>query len=135
VSFPIIVGSLFYPRERLRSTAESDLVFAPGQFAWYQPRMLATAGSWRWIVPAALALVACGGSSSETPPPLPPHPLNKPYREPSAVQTKADAEAEENALASAARDADLLDAATAPSKGKSTWGSNEPAPLPELAPK
>lgn len=96
--------------------------------------MLVTAGSWRWIVSAALAVVACGGSSSETPPPLPPHPLNKPYREPSAVLPKvdkADTDLAEGALSGPANERDLLEPA-APSQGKSTWGYTPPLePLPE----
>lgn len=77
---------------------------------------------------ASLA-TACGGSSSETPPPLPPLPLNEPYRvrgvvEPRVATTDADDSEEEKDAPSPAK----------PS-GPTTWGSSAPEPLPELSPK
>jgi hypothetical protein len=78
---------------------------------------------------------ACGGSSSETPPPLPPMPLNEPYRTKGAVEPReplkpgveADAEPEPEVTRNPPRGAK--------SKGPATWGSNAPEPLPELSPK
>ena len=52
-----------------------------------------------WLCLAGLLTAACGGSSSETPPPLSPEPLNDPYRsnadfERRAGSAKAEASAE-----------------------------------------
>jgi hypothetical protein len=69
------------------------------------------------------ASVACGGSSSETPLPLPPTRLNAPYRTESAV---------ESAKPPAPEIDDERDLEPLPSQpARSTWGSDAPPPLPE----
>jgi hypothetical protein len=78
---------------------------------------------------ASLA-AACGGSSSETPPPLPPLALNEPYRAKSAVLPRAEPTAENGA------NEESSDGSRAPAPpARTTWGSNAPPPLPELSPK
>jgi hypothetical protein len=86
---------------------------------------------WLSLSVASSAAVGCGGSSSETPPPLPPHPLNEPYRVRGAIiaseseAAKAEAPEEERPLAPNA----------GPANGRSTWGTSMPEALPELAPR
>jgi hypothetical protein len=79
----------------------------------------------------ALGLVllsaACGGSSSETPPPLEPDPTSARYTGPRLTNPADDA------VPAAAPEPDE-DVATGPQKaGRSTWGSGRTAPTPAPA--
>lgn len=65
------------------------------------------------------ALVACGGSASETPPPLPPHAHHEPYRVPPVRPARPAPDPEP---AEPEKEAEVDENAPAPS----TWGT-EPA--------
>ena len=73
-----------------------------------------------------LLAVGCGGSSSETPPPLEPDPTLGRYTGPRLPSAEDDAPAP-----SLARDPELEAAPTLPTKpARATWGSGKPAPAP-----
>ncbi len=64
--------------------------------------------------------VACGGSASETPPPLPPHAHHEPYRVPPVNPSRPAPEPE--APEPEERESDAEDGAPA----RSTWGTESP---------
>jgi hypothetical protein len=85
------------------------------------------------FVGGALGLVACGGSSSETPLPLPPHPLHEPYRMKRIAASSAQT-AEQTAADDAAADPRESSSAPAESPAGSTWGAEAPHPQPRPRP-
>jgi hypothetical protein len=92
----------------------------------------------RWLFSAALAgllFLGCGGSASETPPPLPPLPLNEPYRTGGIREGRRVAPpASSDAAASETESESEAELPQLPAREGGTWGKDQPAPLPELAP-
>jgi hypothetical protein len=84
------------------------------------------------FVGGALGLVACGGSSSETPLPLPPHPLHEPYRMKRIA--RAAQTAEPTAADDAAADPRESSAAAGELPARPTWGAQAPPPRPRPVP-
>jgi len=78
-----------------------------------------------WLLPFG---VGCGGSSSETPPPLPPHPLHQSYRSPRVVEA---AKAPRPPEPEEELEAEDETPARSGKRGSGTWGSDAPPPLPE----
>jgi hypothetical protein len=78
-----------------------------------------------WAFSMCVAVAGCGGSSSETPPPLEPDPTSFRYtgpRMPATVEATA-----------AAPEAEVSEPPSAAVPGKAaapTWGSGKPAPTP-----
>jgi hypothetical protein len=89
-------------------------------------------------------LVSCGGSSSETPPPLEPDPEALAGRKPAEASEAAKPAAEQSSGQSEGREASpfgieprypgTTEAEPKRSRPVQTWGGNRPTPPPELAP-
>jgi hypothetical protein len=80
---------------------------------------------------AAAAQLACGGSSSETPPPLEPLPVNLHYDRASTALAGEIPAVESDAGVATVRASDPLpDEGPASPPARSTWGTERPAPSP-----
>jgi len=87
-------------------------------------RLPMTRHGWLLAIVFAVELCACGGSSSETPPPLEPDPRGFYYAGVSAVQPEASDAGSDSVARSNASDDEDDDKPRTPAR--STWGSQSP---------
>ena len=85
---------------------------------------LRRAALWLCLLPFGMG---CGGSSSETPPPLRPHALHEAYRSPRVVAPKPSASSNAEPVEVESDDAPPPN----PGGASRTWGSSAPPALPE----
>jgi hypothetical protein len=84
----------------------------------------------KMLFPVGLLLFGCGGSSSETPPPLEPLPVNLHYDRASTALSTDQQIAEVDAGGVQRADEAEEQGADSSAPARSTWGSDRPAPAP-----